>query len=108
MSYFVGEMIQNASGLGLHFVNGNPEWDLTTSMNMSAFRVSFCRLQKMKTYVPQLGCTNLSIIFLVHFRGLQKCQISSKTGISLPVNGYDIAFTSEVKNGGKQYFNILV
>ena len=26
-------MVQNASGFGFHYVNGNPEWNLTTNVN---------------------------------------------------------------------------
>ncbi len=35
-----GEAIQNASGLGLRFVNGNPQWDLTTNVYMMKVEVS--------------------------------------------------------------------
>ena len=39
LSLFPGEIIQNASGLGLHFTDGNPAWNLTTNVNMLACRV---------------------------------------------------------------------
>ena len=39
--FLTGEMVQNASGFGFHYVNGNPEWNLTTNTNMSACRVMY-------------------------------------------------------------------
>ena len=35
-----GEAIQNASGLGLYFVNGKPKWDLTCNVRLSQVHVS--------------------------------------------------------------------
>ena len=35
-----GEIVQNASGLGLHYINGIPEWSLTTNVNLFKTTVS--------------------------------------------------------------------
>lgn len=40
-SFCTGEAIQNASGLGLHFVDGKPRWDLTKNVNIYEIEVSF-------------------------------------------------------------------
>ena len=38
--YFKGEIIQNMSGLGLHYVNDKPQWDLTSNSNIYGLSVS--------------------------------------------------------------------
>ena len=38
----LGEAVQNASGLGLQYVNGNPQWDATTNVNILKLDVSLC------------------------------------------------------------------
>ena len=47
---FSGEAIQNAAGLGLHFVNGNPQWDLTANVDIWKMEVRFQILREQYIY----------------------------------------------------------
>ena len=38
--YFSAEAIQNAAGLGLHYVDGKPKWDLTCNVKIREITVS--------------------------------------------------------------------
>ena len=40
-----GEAVQNAAGLGLHFVDGKPEWDLTANVNILKLDVSWMNIK---------------------------------------------------------------
>ena len=55
---FTAEAIHNAAGLGLHYVDGKPSWDLTCNVRISKVLV----------------CTSLVPISLIHYIGVRLCQ----------------------------------